>query len=93
MKWFKRFVNYIFGTRVEKKPIYIEPSKPRPLEPKKALGAGHVGVDISHHNKSVDLFELSKEVDFIYMKATEGTTFVSNVYEERAKELKKLKTP
>ena len=54
------------------------------------LSKGEVGVDISHHNRNVDLKVLSKNVDFIYMKATEGITFLSSKYLQRAKELESI---
>ena len=57
------------------------------------LKKGNIGVDISHHNRNVDLAVLANNVNFIYMKATEGTTFVSSKYESRAKELRTLDIP
>jgi len=54
---------------------------------------GMLGVDISHHNQKVDLSVLARNVDFIYMKATEGATYVSASYVSRAKQLKKLNIP
>lgn len=39
------------------------------------------GIDISHHNAKVDFDKI--KADFIFMKATEGKSFVSPVYKER----------
>lgn len=62
----------------------------QPREDKFKFKVGDVGVDISHHNKEVDIERLSNNVDFIYMKATEGVTFVSDAYEQRSEELKRV---
>lgn len=103
---FRRFLNYLkslfskpkktvskpIPTVPDKKPVVSKPAqenKPSKFEFKK----GMIGVDISHHVRNVDLALLSKNVDFIYMKATEGATFVSNTYVDRANELDKLGTP
>ncbi len=73
-------------------PKPITPSIPRELKPF-SLKKGMVGVDISHHNREVDLKVLCDHVDFVYMKATEGTSFVSKTYEQRAKELNEIGKP
>tara|TARA_R110002167_G_scaffold198805_2_gene401916 strand:- start:573 stop:1235 length:663 start_codon:yes stop_codon:yes gene_type:complete len=70
---------------IPKEPVVITPSQPRPRNP---LSPGAKGVDISHHNESVDISVLEKNVDFIYMKATEGINFVSSTYKRRAKQIK-----
>lgn len=49
------------------------------------LVPGAHGIDISHHNKKVDLSVVSKEQSFVFMKATEGISLVSLVYHERMK--------
>lgn len=75
--------------------VVITPSVPRPTPPrevKDVLGIGHVGVDISHHNKDVNLEILANNVDFIYMKATQGVRLISSVYKERAAQLKAIGT-
>lgn len=88
-----RFLNWLVAllegdtnTPIE---IPVKTEKPKLV----ALAKGQIGVDISHHNKSVDLPLLADSVDFIYMKATEGTSFVSSKYEERAIELRTLDVP
>ncbi|MGB0452585.1 MAG: glycoside hydrolase family 25 protein [Bacteriovoracaceae bacterium] len=54
------------------------------------LSFGSFGVDISHHKEVVDLKKLVNVASFIYLKATEGRTFVSSAYTRRAKELKEI---
>jgi len=98
MKWlWKKITNFFIKDTVPNP----QPSKPvdpidlrPPLKYKTLddLPLNAKGVDISHHNKSVDLYELSKVVDFIYMKATEGRSFISSAYHSRASQLKTLGT-
>lgn len=103
MKWLKNLIQKIanlfkkpepktpipdFAVPVDKPPV--RPSSPATKPSKFEFKKGMVGVDISHHNRNVDLPVLAKNVDFIYMKATEGATFVSKTFESRAEELKQL---
>ncbi len=91
----------IGASDIDKKPVVddTDPTTPKPDKPDVTpepsesfpIERGKIGVDISHYNSKVDLVELSKNTSFIYMKATEGTTFVSNVYSSRAKKLNELK--
>lgn len=98
INFFKAIANF-FSRKKPVKPITPEPTPT--LEPVFVpvpetntglfkFKKGMIGVDISHHNRSVDLKVLARNVDFIYMKATEGKTFVSPAYVRRAKELKEL---
>lgn len=90
LDWFKN----LFKKEVVAPVQVIEPSRVRPTVPRDfELKKGMRGVDISHHNTDVDLEVLVKNVDFIYMKATEGENFVSNVYEKRALILNTLDIP
>jgi lysozyme len=100
MNFFKRIWQAIVEV-FKPQPI---PQQPTPIEPPDvlvpnpstgnsmldSLPVNAIGVDISHHNKTVNLSALAKSVSFIYMKATEGASFVSSVYLSRAKELKAL---
>ncbi|NRA76839.1 MAG: glycoside hydrolase family 25 protein [Pseudoalteromonas sp.] len=107
MKWITNFLKAIAEFFSRKKPEPQIPQKPsEPVnqtptvpapEPKPKFKMhefkkGQIGVDISHHNRRVDLELLAKNVDFIYMKATEGESFVSSKYVERAKKLKEMGT-
>lgn len=105
MNWiiniFKAIASFFSSNKPEPlpapKPVEQTPTVPMP-EPKPndklfKFKKGMIGVDISHHNRDVDLPVLAKNVDFIYMKATEGATFVSSAYERRAEELKALDIP
>ena len=92
----KRFFKRLFGGKKssktenntpEKKPVDV----PGPIakeEWQKLLRPGDHGIDISHHNKNVNL-ELVEQ-NFIFMKATEGTSFVSSAYHQRMDEAIKL---
>ena len=97
-----KFLNWIISL-FKKKKSTVNPVTPPPVieVPKdipeginlgrlSELKVGAMGVDISHHNKNVDLATLVKNVDFIYMKATEGGAFVSSVYHGRMDTLLKL---
>lgn len=57
------------------------------------LTKGMKGIDISHWNEKIDFNIVQKHVDFIYMKSTEGRSFISKTYQERAKILNELKIP
>ena len=67
-----------------------EPSVPtEPTTPGGRFGAltnlsiSDHGIDISHHNGSVNLTKVKEKQKFVIMKATEGANFVSPVYKER----------
>lgn len=77
---------------VEQSPTVSMP-EPKPNDKLFKFKKGMIGVDISHHNRNVDLPLLAENVDFIYMKATEGASFVSSKYVSRAEELNKLDIP
>lgn len=89
--WFKELIQKIFCAdhSGHSEPINQEPVGRR-VSDLSELKVGAIGVDISHHNDEVDLKELATNVEYIYMKATEGRTFVSPAYESRAKILKGL---
>lgn len=101
----KRWLASLFKPRPKPQPAPSDPKIPNsgsiPTRPSQDLKLGFLGtlkpgakgVDISHHNANVDLDELCRNTDFIYMKATEGRTFVSKAYESRAVILRKKDTP
>lgn len=95
MKFLKAIWNWFTGNS-RREDTYVPPVTPDlPKPPMKYTSLDDLplnakGVDISHHNRNVDLYKLSKAVDFIYMKATEGATFVSSAYNLRAEQLKTL---
>ena len=71
-------------------PTPVEPSTPTvPTKPVGKYGTidllqnGDHGIDISHHNPSVDLAKVKEGQKFVIMKATEGKDFVSKVYHAR----------
>ena len=77
-----------------------EPSVPtEPTTPGGRFGAltnlsiGDHGIDISHHNSSVNLTKVKEKQKFVIMKATEGGSFLSKVYKERIVEATKLGIP
>jgi GH25 family lysozyme M1 (1,4-beta-N-acetylmuramidase) len=53
------------------------------------------GPDISHHQKekNVDLAEAKSHVDFVFLKATEGTTVVDETFKTRWQKLAQLGIP
>ena len=52
------------------------------------------GIDISHHQKNVDWNEMSKrKPDFIFLKATEGSTHVDTKYKSYKKSADKFDIP
>lgn len=67
-------------------PEYKEPIEEKnpeeSFDPLDILTDGDHGIDISHHNSKVDFDQLDEQ-KFIFMKATEGKSFVSPVYEKR----------
>lgn len=48
------------------------------------------GVDLSHHNPIKDYAKLKDSVDFVILKATQGTTFIDPTFKTRLKQLKEL---
>ena len=73
-------------------PPIVNPEPSAPTEPTKPVGKygtidllqnGDHGIDISHHNPSVDLAKVKEGQKFVIMKATEGKDFVSKVYHAR----------
>lgn len=51
-----------------------------------AFAQGVEGIDVSHHQKTIDWTEVAKEkVGFVYIKATEGTTYVDPKFHENAR--------
>ena len=98
MRWMKRFFKRLFGGKKSDKPKLpipkpeIVPDKPKPELPSQTwqryLRSGDHGIDISHHNKNVN-FDLIDQ-SFIFMKATEGSNFVSSAYHQRMDEAIRL---
>ena len=92
MKWLIKLIRSLF--KPKDKPIALEtPINPPqtgnntpaiPPENSEVLKPGAHGIDISHHNGNVD-FNLIEQ-DFIFMKATEGSSFVSPVHAKRMKQ-------
>lgn len=39
------------------------------------------GIDVSHHNEKIN-WEQVPDVDFVYIKATEGATYVDPMYQQ-----------
>ena len=87
---FKNLFGQDDGLNPSPVPTPVEPSVP--TEPTKPVGKygtidllqnGDHGIDISHHNPSVDLAKFKEGQKFVIMKATEGKDFVSKVYHER----------
>ena len=52
-----------------------------------------VGPDISHHQDRVDLARAKPHVDFVFLKATQGTGFVDGTFAERWRQLATLGIP
>jgi lysozyme len=50
------------------------------------------GLDLSHHNKIVN-YERQKDIDFIYHKATEGSTFTDPQFKSRMKRFSEIGIP
>ena len=53
-----------------------------PAPPKKVVV---YGIDISHHNGTIDWKKLPKDVQFVYIKATEGRNHVDDMYSTNVK--------
>ena len=85
--WIKKW--YAFFTRAKDVVIVPKVEDPKVVP----FAKDSIGVDISHHNKVTDMKLVASAVDFIYMKATEGASFVSKVYVERAKQLNEIGIP
>ncbi len=58
-------------------PASAEPAPPLPAPPSPSPApAGRIGVDVSHHQGSIDWRRVSADgISFAYLKATEGSTF------------------
>lgn len=54
--------------------------------PPQAQGPGVQGIDLSHHNPEPDYDHL--EIQFAFLKATEGTSFQDNAFRRRSKKLR-----
>ena len=54
-------------------------------------GQQSVGIDLSHHNEISDWSRL--DVDFIYLKATEGTGWVDPLFNEYLKKARRYDIP
>ncbi|WP_163931626.1 glycoside hydrolase family 25 protein [Paraferrimonas sp. SM1919] len=48
------------------------------------------GVDVSHYQGKIDFSKLQTEVDFIYVKATEGDTFIDPMYKANVEGLQTI---
>lgn len=101
MNWLKKMFRKIFRRQAgdnqttpskPKEEIEVKPDIPdqEPIKEdwQRILRAGDKGIDISHHNKNVNLALVDQ--DFIFMKATEGSNFISPVYHQRMNEAIKL---
>jgi lysozyme len=70
----------------------------RVISPASAEGSGECyGIDVSHHQKHID-WSLVKQwnehpIQFVYIKATEGTTFQDNAYQRNFTEARKAGFP
>jgi len=52
-----------------------------------------LGPDIAHHQDQVDLKRTKPHVDFVFLKATQGTGFVDDTFEKRWRQLAELGLP
>lgn len=52
---------------------------------------GHKGIDVSHHQGNINWTKVATEgeVEFVYLKATEGATYVDNMYKKYLKGARK----
>ena len=93
MKAFIQWLVSLFQTNKETAPEIKAPKiEATPTaNPFFMLNPGCHGIDISHHNEKVNFDQLDQ--DFIYMKATEGKSFVSPVYGDRMKIAKEKGIP
>jgi len=90
IKW---ILNLFKRKKKTREPTLVAPKKDSPKKESFELKEGMIGIDISHHNKVTDMQKVVDGVDFIYMKATEGESFVSRVYDERARQLNQMDIP
>lgn len=90
ISWIRNLFNSNHRAQVDETPpvVTVPPVEPLPEIPTEEevtlfpyLKDGDHGIDISHHNSNVDLAAI--EQNFIYMKATEGVSFVSPVHAAR----------
>lgn len=58
-----------------------------------SLTPGDHGIDISHHNPSVNLSKVKEGQKFVFMKATEGGSLVSSTYHQRIDQAIQLGIP
>jgi GH25 family lysozyme M1 (1,4-beta-N-acetylmuramidase) len=49
-----------------------------------------IGPDISHHQQQVDLARANPHVNFVFLKATDGTGFVDGTFATRWQKLAQL---
>ena len=97
MKWLIKLIRSIFASKDKAVAIETPTKLPEvgtievPEIPFSYLKNGAHGIDISHHNKTVNLEELKE--DFVFMKATEGKIFVSPVHKKRMEKAIELGIP
>ena len=98
----KKFLGQDDGLNPSPVPPIVNPEPSAPTEPTTPGGRfgalanlfiGDHGIDISHHNSSVNLTKVKEKQKFVIMKATEGGSFLSKVYKERIVEATKLGIP
>ena len=62
-------------------------NKPQPVEVNEYSSVKtYDGIDISHHNGDIDFTRLPKHIKFIYIKATEGATYLDPKYKKYVKD-------
>ena len=54
-----------------------------------SLTAGAYGIDVSHHQGRIDWDAVPRDVEFVYVKATEGATYVDPMYERNIREARR----
>ena len=96
MRWITRLFTYLFKrkTVIVNKEIVINnegDAKENPIDGLRLLPDRAHGVDLSHHNKGVSIKDL--EQDFVFLKSTEGVSFVSPSFDSMAKNLDVAKIP
>ncbi|MBQ0115547.1 MAG: hypothetical protein KBT10_06725 [Bacteroidales bacterium] len=62
--------------------------KPKPKPTRPVVTSGFDGIDVSRYQKDIDWDELAKDkrVQYVYVKATEGTSFIDRCYERNISE-------
>ncbi|WP_280764455.1 GH25 family lysozyme [Parabacteroides sp. PFB2-10] len=57
------------------------------------MDAGYHGIDVSRHQRNIDWEQVSKDknIQFVYIKATEGKTYIDPKYKYNIKEARKNK--